>query len=104
VSGVSRLIGILLPVIIFTFVTTSCKCKSVGSSEMKNDYAKIDAILDKALLSDNPHKGFQIALPEVKKFQSVDTAWINGNVFSVKFKMGGTVTWIITDDKLNKLN
>lgn len=60
---------------------------------INSDYKSIKIILDNAVLSDNPEKKFIAALLKVKQFSSVDTAWIGGSSFFVKFKDGGTVSW-----------
>lgn len=66
---------------------------------MKSDYQSIKIILDSAIISNEPNRKFMEALPKVKQFSTVDTAWINGSSFFVKFKKGGTVSWMSSNLK-----
>lgn len=79
-------------------------CKSSGPVEVKDEFQQIKTMLDQALLSDDPHKSFEEALPEVRKFSTVDSAWIENRTFLVRLKSGGIVSWIITDNNLNKIS
>lgn len=62
---------------------------------IKRDHAAIAALLDKALLEPDPRRAFEQALPVVRTYASVDSAWISGSTFIVAYKGGGTVTWMV---------
>ncbi|MEI6885378.1 MAG: hypothetical protein WCO02_12885 [Bacteroidota bacterium] len=79
-------------------------CKSSEPVRVKDEFEQIKTMLDKALLSNDPQKSFSEALPKVRKFSTVDSAWIESRTFLVKFKSGGIVSWIITDNNLNKIS
>ena len=73
-----------------------CFCCSglIEKGKIKSDYQSIKIILDSAILSDEPNQKFIEALPKVKKLSTVDTVWINGSSFYVKFKKGGIISWM----------
>ncbi|MGB4414678.1 MAG: hypothetical protein WBI53_07310 [Paludibacter sp.] len=71
----------------------------IEKGKMKSDYQSIKIILDSAIVSDEPNRKFREALPKVKQFSTVDSAWINSSSFFVKFKKGGTVTWMSSNLK-----
>ena len=62
---------------------------------MKRDHEAISSLLDKAILSENPKQEFASALEKVRTYSSVDSAWISGSSFFVKYKQGGVVSWTI---------
>lgn len=69
---------------------------SQGLDGVKRDNAEISKILDAALLSEAPIDSFRVALPKVQSYPTVDSAWIDGSTFFVKYKQGGIVSWIAT--------
>jgi hypothetical protein len=74
--------------------------RNVSEAEkLRLDHEEIEAILDKALLSDNPAQEFISVLPRVRSYGSVDSAWIEGKTFYVKYTHGGTVTWIVPPEQ-----
>ncbi|MEI7661619.1 MAG: hypothetical protein WCK34_05465 [Bacteroidota bacterium] len=67
---------------------------------MSDEYIQIKAILDHAVLSENPMKRLSEALPKVRQFASVDSAWITGNGIFVKFSKGATISWIVNPEDI----
>lgn len=63
---------------------------------MKDEVQQIKSILDKSLLDEDPSKSFKEVLPKIRSYSSVDSAWTTNMAFFVKFKKGGTMSWIIT--------
>jgi hypothetical protein len=66
---------------------------SQGTDGMKRDDAEITRLLDAALLSQAPIDSFKTLLSKVQSYPSVDSAWISGVTFFVKYKQGGIVSW-----------
>jgi hypothetical protein len=62
---------------------------------IRKDHAAISSILDKAVLSENPKREFENSLDKVRSYASVDSAWISGSSFFVKYKQGGIVSWMV---------
>ena len=90
----------LLPMILVGFAT----CGHNNSQEpdgLKRDHAEISKMLDAALLSDSPVASFRSVLKRVQSYPSVDSAWIDGSTFFVKYKHGGVLSWIVTPPKPN---
>ncbi len=69
-----------------------------SSSAVQNDYEKISAVLNKALLSGSK-EDFEKALPLAKASDGVENAWIDGNTFYIKYTTGGVITWPMTMPK-----
>ncbi len=69
-----------------------------SSSAVQNDYEKISAVLNNALISGS-EEDFEKALPLAKASDGVEDAWIDGNVFYIKYKTGGVITWPMTMPK-----
>ena len=63
------------------------------TSAIHRDHEAISQLLDAALLSEDPRREFQNALPRVRAFATVDSAWMDGNSFFVVYKEGGLVSW-----------
>jgi hypothetical protein len=70
-----------------------CAHEASHTSAIQRDHEAISRLLDAALLSDNPRREFQDALPRVRAFATVDSAWTDGNTFFVVYKEGGLVSW-----------
>jgi hypothetical protein len=66
---------------------------SQSGDSLKRDHAAISKMLDSALLSEAPIDSFRVVLETVKSFPSVDSAWIDGVTFYVKYKQGGILAW-----------
>lgn len=79
-----------------------CKESEIPKSTIRGDHEEIKAILDKALLSDDPIQSFQEALPRIRKFSSVDSAWVKGLTLYVKYNKGGIVSWSASPNDLTK--
>ncbi|MDO9255336.1 MAG: hypothetical protein Q7U54_07490 [Bacteroidales bacterium] len=79
-------------------ILLSCKSSDTQnlsqSSSMKDEMIEIKALLDKAMLSDDPIQHFKDALPKVQSYSSVDSAWITNTAIFVKFKKGSPLSWI----------
>lgn len=60
---------------------------------VKRDHARISAMLDAALLSKEPKLSFTALIDTVGSFPSVDSAWVEGTTFFVKYRDGGTLMW-----------
>ena len=67
-----------------------------STEETKHDHAKISSMLDAAVISDNPKSSFVALLDTVRSFPSVDSAWLSGSSFFVKYKHGGIVSWTVS--------
>ncbi|MCX6287195.1 MAG: hypothetical protein NTY96_08770 [Bacteroidetes bacterium] len=80
---------------------TNCKPPE-SKNTVKDEYQQIKSILDKAMSSDDPLQKFQQELPRIKKFSTVDSAWVTNIAFFVRFKKGGTVSWILDPEDLKK--
>lgn len=72
-----------------------------SSSAVQNDYEKISAVLNNALISGSEEE-FEKALPLAKASDGVENAWIDGNIFYIKYKTGGVITWPMTMPKTQK--
>lgn len=68
---------------------------------IQQDHAEISKMLDKALLSEDPLRSFHDVLPKVQSFASVDSAWISGNTFYVRYRNAGSVSWTAPMNKSN---
>jgi len=71
----------------------ACSPEKSGSIDIRRDNEAISRILDAAVMSDSPSAEFMKALAKVRSYASVDSAWIDGTNFYVKYKNGGIVTW-----------
>ncbi len=60
---------------------------------IQQDHAEISKLLDEAILSEDPLRSFHAVLPKIQSFASVDSAWISGNTFYVRYKNAGNVSW-----------
>jgi hypothetical protein len=86
--------SLLLPLLfVGGFIFSACSPEKSGSIDIRRDHEAISRILDAAVLSDSPSAEFKKALTVVRSYASVDSAWIDGANFYVKFKSGGIVTW-----------
>jgi len=70
-----------------------CAHEESQTSAIHRDHEAISRLLDAALLSDNPRREFQNALPRVRAYATVDSAWTDGTTFFVLYKEGGIVSW-----------
>ena len=80
------------------FVVAFAACRTPESQvadNLKRDHEAIASILDKALLDENPKRAFESSLEKIRSYASVDSAWISGLSFFVKYKEGGIVSWTI---------
>jgi hypothetical protein len=71
----------------------SCSAEKQGAMDIRRDHEAISQLLDSAVLSDSPAREFLKALSAVRGYASVDSAWIDGVSFFVRYKNGGIVTW-----------
>jgi hypothetical protein len=69
---------------------------------IRRDHKEISTILDKALLSEAPVDSFRAALARVQAYSTVDSAWISGLSFFVKYKHGGIVSWTVPTEPTNQ--
>jgi hypothetical protein len=67
---------------------------------MKNEFTEIKAMLDKAVISNDPIKRFEELLPKVKSYSSVDSAWITNSAIFVKIKGGSVLSWIANPEQI----
>jgi len=72
-----------------------CTHQESQTDAIRRDHEAISRLLDAALLSDNPRREFQNALPRVRAFATVDSAWTDGTTFFVVYKEGGLVSWTV---------
>lgn len=93
----------LLPMILVGFMTCGHH-DSQGPDSLKRDHAEISKILDAAMLSEAPVDSFHSALRKVQSYPTVDSAWIDGLTFFVKYKHGGIVSWIVPPPTPNTPN
>ncbi len=87
---IMRLDIFILAVII---VSSGCCGSSDTSMDIRKDHAAIKELMDKSILSADPIASFQVNLPTVRSFTSVDSVWVSGRVFYVQYKKGGLVSW-----------
>ena len=87
----ARAIGILL--VALSLLAPAACARHRPDDMMRRDHAGIEAILDKAVLSRDPATAFKDAIPRIRSFPSVDSAWTDGTTMFVKYRRGGTVTW-----------
>lgn len=85
----------MLIMVVGCVVVAACSGRQTEMEVIKRDHAAIAALLDKALVEPDPLQAFERALPTVRSFASVDSAWISGSTFFVAYKGGGKVTWMI---------
>ncbi len=95
-NKILEIIFFLLILTLFIALLFSCI-----NHEMRNhitdDHKKIKTLLDEALLSNDPMMDFKRLLPEIREYSTVDSAWISGLTFYVKYKKSGVVTWTISN-------
>jgi len=88
----------LLPALVL-LIFAGCVSQTPGAFNVKADHEAISRILDAAVLSSTPAREFEKALPEVRAFASVDSAWTDGTTFFVKYRNGGgPVSWTAPPD------
>ncbi len=75
-----------------TFATCG-QTDSQHNSNIKHDNVEISKMLDQAILSPSPVDSFQVLLPKIRSYPTVDSAWINGRNFFVQYKGGGVLSW-----------
>jgi hypothetical protein len=80
-----------------TFFATCGQSESRNADTLKRDHEEISTLLDRALLSESPIDTFKVLTGKIRSYPSVDSAWVEGGTFFVKYKNGGTVTWTITN-------
>ncbi|MCX6283487.1 MAG: hypothetical protein NTW31_04530 [Bacteroidetes bacterium] len=95
------LIGIITVLLLPLMLMTNCKPPE-SKNIIKDEYQQIKKILDKAMSSDNPLQKFHQELPRIQKFSTVDSAWVTNIAFFVRFREGGTVSWILDAKDLRK--
>ncbi len=83
----------LSTLLLFLALHGGCAHEESHTSAIRRDHAAISRLLDAALLSEHPRREFQDALPRVRAFATVDSAWTDGNTFFVIYKEGGLVSW-----------
>jgi hypothetical protein len=94
----SMFLKLFLPVAVAVLIP-GCVPQGPRPYDAKADHEAISRILDAAVLSSSPVREFARALPEVRTFASVDSAWIDGATFFVKFRDGGgPVSWTAPPD------
>jgi hypothetical protein len=93
-THLTSLASALVASVVFAFATCGQQ-NAPGASNLKRDHEAISSILDKALLNENPKREFESSLEKVRSYTSVDSAWISGQSFFVKYKEGGVVSWTI---------
>jgi hypothetical protein len=81
---------------------SSCTDSKNSKSKLKSEHEEIAAIMDKALLGNDPVQSFHDALPRIRAYASVDSAWISGMALYVKYVEGGIVSWSASPDDLPK--
>jgi hypothetical protein len=82
----------------FCFVFATCahrESQAVSDERIKKDHAEIAAMLDRALLSATPIDSIKSIIADVRSYPSVDSAWLSGSSFFVKYKKGGIVSWTV---------
>jgi hypothetical protein len=95
VTGIIILAAVLL-------TASSCKPpEEQNVTRLKQDHEEITKILDRAMLSDAPVDSFKAAFERVKKYPSVDSVWISGVSFFIKYKQGGIVSWTVPPKPIN---
>ena len=82
-------------IILLVCYASGCAGKESDVDMLKRDHEAISKILDKALLGDDPQLALKNSLEKVRSFSSVDSAWISGSSFFVKYKQGGKVSWTV---------
>jgi hypothetical protein len=75
------------------YLLCGCSPEKPGTIDIRRDHEAISRILDAAVLSDAPAREFRKALPAVRLYPSVDSAWTDGLAFYVQYKNGGIVSW-----------
>lgn len=86
---------IIKKLLLIFFVVILSSCKPSNNVQMRNQTDEIKSILDSAMLSEHPMQKFTEVLPRIKEYSSVDSAWIADLGFYVKYKKGGTVSWLL---------
>lgn len=86
----------LITLLLLLALLGGCAHQESQTSAIHRDHEAISRLLDAALLSDNPRREFQAALPRVRAFATVDSAWTDGDTFFVIYKEGGLVSWTAT--------
>jgi hypothetical protein len=84
------------------FALLGCAGEQRGTSDVSRDHKAISALLEAAMLSDQPAREFRAVLPKVRAFPSVDSAWTDGISFFVKYREGGTVAWTAPPQPMTK--
>lgn len=88
-------LSIVKKLLLFSFVVLVISCKPSNKVQMQNQTEEIKSILDSAMLSESPMQKFTEVLPRIKEYSCVDSAWIADLGFYVKYKKGGTVSWLL---------
>ena len=68
---------------------------------MEDEYKIVQEKMDSALMSDDPLKAFQDLLPEINKYNCVDSAWIEGPAAWIQYHKGGKQSWFISTEGKN---
>jgi hypothetical protein len=85
---------LLLPLLLMVGLSLSgCATDKPPAPDLKRDHEAISRILDAAVLHATPWSEFTKALPAVRAYSSVDSAWTDGITFFVRYKNGGIVSW-----------
>ena len=90
------IVALLNTLLLFLALLGGCAHEESQTSAIHRDHEAISRLLDAALLSEDPRREFQNALPRVRAFAAVDSAWTDGNSFFVIYKEGGLVSWTAT--------
>lgn len=88
-----KILAPLWALLLLVALSSGCANETSQNSALRRDHEAISRLLDAALLSDDPRQEFQSALPKVRAFSTVDSAWIDGHTFYVVYKQGGLVSW-----------
>lgn len=82
--------------LVIIIVVLQSSCKMTNKTSFTDQRNEIKTILDSAMLCDDPLGKFNEVLPRIKDYKVVDSAWILDLGFYVKYKGGGTESWLLT--------
>ena len=75
------IVALLNTLLLFLALLGGCaQHEESQTSAIHRDHEAISRLLDAALLSEDPRREFQNALPRVRAFAAVDSAWTDGNL------------------------
>ncbi len=85
----------LVAFLIVILLLSAFSCQTQTSVQMLKDHESLQQKIDDAILKEDPMKEVQELLPQIQKYDIVDSAWIDGYSFWIQYKNGGKQMWLI---------